>query len=99
MCVTTSPFVPAHVGHDGVPEIAIDPADAAAKPNACRAVVDDTAVVPAEPGSAVWSCTYKVAGAVNVTPLPAPRITFSHAFARFTALSPTVIAAPLRVPL
>lgn len=57
MCVTTSPFAPAHDAHEGVFDSEITPADAAENVADGRVVTDDTDVVPAVPGFAVCSCT------------------------------------------
>jgi len=70
MCVTTSPFVPAHVAHDGVLFCEITPPEAAANVIDGRVVTDDTDVVPAVPGFAVCSCTN--APVIDVG-APAPR--------------------------
>jgi hypothetical protein len=67
MCVTTSPFVPAHDAHDGVLDIAIDPADAAENDAEGLVVTELAAVAPAEPGSAVCSLMKLPAGAVDAT--------------------------------
>jgi hypothetical protein len=58
--------VPAHDAHDGnVAANAHDPADAAENVVAGRVVTDDTAVVPAAPGSAVCNWVKQPAGAVD----------------------------------
>jgi hypothetical protein len=67
MSVTTSPFVPAHVAHDGVFDDAHDPADAAENVTDGRVVTDDALAVAAAPGSPVCSFTKLPAGAVDAT--------------------------------
>src|SRR5215207_11249692 len=78
--------------------IACDPPDAAFCASAVRVAIPvDTAVVPDAPGSAVWHWTNRVAGAVKVVPLPDPRMVLSHALARLTADSPTVMTSSSHV--
>jgi hypothetical protein len=78
------PFV-----HDGfVPDMAFEPADAAAHGTVTLVVEPAAAAVaPAAPGSAVWSFANDPAGAVNAD----PEIMFSHGFANVVAPSPTAI--------
>jgi hypothetical protein len=64
MSVSTSPLVPAHDVQAGVFDADTDPADGEPHVTAGRVVTDDTEVVPAEPGSAVCSCTKLDAGDV-----------------------------------
>ena len=78
----------AHDAHDGrVVVIDFYPADAADHAMMTRVVFAEAAVVPAAPGSAVWSFTYVLVGAVNAVP---PSMS-SHLFASVVAASPTVI--------
>jgi hypothetical protein len=65
MCVTVSGLVPAHDVHDGVFDMAMDPADAALNVIDGRVVTELAAVAPAEPGSAVCSFAKFPAGAVE----------------------------------
>jgi hypothetical protein len=75
------PFV-----HDGfVPDMALEPADAAAHGIVTRVTEPAAAAVaPAEPGSAVWSFANEPAGAVNAE----PEIMSSHLFASVVAAKP-----------
>ena len=57
MSVSTSPLVPAHEVQAGWLLADTDPADGEFHVTACRVVTEDTSVVPAVPGSPVWSCT------------------------------------------
>ena len=77
----------AHDAQVRVPLMAFDPAAAADQVTAARVVFADAAVAPAEPGSAVCSFTYTVAGAVNAV----PPIMSSHLLARFAVFSPVAI--------
>src|SRR3954464_4706469 len=86
MSVTVSGEVPAQDVHDTVPDMAFDPADAADQVTDGRVVTDDTEAVPDAPGSPVCSCTNEPAAPVNVV----PEMTFSQAFAVFTADRPRV---------
>jgi hypothetical protein len=80
--VTTSLFVPAQFVHAGrVVVIDFEPAEAADQAKITRVVTEEVAVVPAEPGSAVWSSAYVFVGAVNAV----PDSMLSHLFARLTA--------------
>jgi hypothetical protein len=65
----------------GAVEDTIAPAEAAEKVTLCRVVTADTAVVPADPGSAVWSWMKVPAMPVKVV----PRSTLSQALAVLTA--------------
>jgi hypothetical protein len=56
MYSSVSGLVPAHEDHVGVLVIAISELAELPQVSASRVVTDDTAVVPAAPGSAVWSC-------------------------------------------
>jgi hypothetical protein len=53
MSVSVSGDVPAHDVHSGSLDAEMEPAEALPHVTASRVVTDDTAVVPAEPGSAV----------------------------------------------
>jgi hypothetical protein len=84
----------AGIDHDGsVPFSAIAFDAGAAHVAATRVVTADTAVVPAAPGSAVWSWMNGVAMPVNEV----PRMTLSHGVQRFADEMPTVIrCTPVR---
>lgn len=83
--------VPPFVQEPDMDDIAFEPAEAALHVTDLRVVSPAAAaVVPAEPGSAVWSFTANAAGAVKAVAASMS----SHLFARFVADSPTVISPP-----
>jgi hypothetical protein len=81
---------PSQDAQEGVPVIALDPPAEAPHVTAFRTPAFDPVqgeVVPAAPGSAVWSPTYEPGGAVNAVP---PSMS-SHLFARVVPAIPVVI--------
>jgi hypothetical protein len=89
--------VPPLVHEPDIDDIDTDPAAGAANVTVLRVVSPAAAaLVPADPGSAVWSFAANTVGAVNAV----PRNMSSHLFAKLVALKPAVTGlAPFVVVL